>query len=105
MRTAFVTGITGQTGSYLAEGLVEENWHVVGLVRNGDGLARELLARTPSVSLVEGDLSDTDGLRRIVLGVSPDAVFNLGGLTSVAQSWKEPLLTASVTGSDSNGTP
>jgi GDPmannose 4,6-dehydratase len=98
MRTAFVTGITGQTGSYLAGGLVEENWHVVGLVRNGDGLARGLLERTPSVTLVEGDLADTDELRRIVLEVSPDAVFNLGGLTSVAQSWKDPLLTASVTG-------
>jgi GDPmannose 4,6-dehydratase len=98
MRTAFVTGITGQTGSYLAEGLVGDGWNVVGLARPGDGLARDLLSRTPAVTLVAGDLADADGLRTVVAEVAPDAIFNLGGLTSVAQSWKEPALTASVTG-------
>ncbi len=98
MRTAFVTGVTGQTGSYLAEQLVANGERVIGLVRGGDSTAKDLLARTPEVSLIEGDLSDREALRRIVLDVAPDVVFNLGGLTSVASSWSEPLEMAEITG-------
>jgi GDPmannose 4,6-dehydratase len=96
--TAFVTGVSGQTGGYLADQLVGAGWDVVGLVRGGDPTSSDLLARTPAVRLVEGDLADLDGLRRIVLDVQPDAVFNLGGLTSVGRSWSDPLPTAVVTG-------
>lgn len=98
MGTAFVTGVTGQTGGYLAEQLDAAGWDVVGLVRSGDPHSEALLARTPALRLVEGDLADADGLRDTVMGVAPDAIFNLGGLTSVGQSWTEPLPTAVITG-------
>jgi GDPmannose 4,6-dehydratase len=98
VRTAFVTGVTGQTGGYLAERLTASDYRVVGLVRGGDTTSADLLERTPGVELLEGDLTDLDGLRRIVAGVAPDVVFNLGGLTSVGASWTEPLATATTTG-------
>jgi GDPmannose 4,6-dehydratase len=98
VRTAFVTGVTGQTGSYLAEQLTASGHRVVGLVRGGDTTSQDLLARTPDVTLVEGDLLDSARLREIVLDVAPDVVYNLGGLTSVGASWTEPLATAETTG-------
>lgn len=98
MRTAFVTGVTGQTGSYLAELLVASGTRVVGLVRDGDSASAELAVRTPQVEVVEGDLADVAGLGEIVRSVAPDVVFNLGGLTSVGQSWSDPMATATITG-------
>lgn len=91
MPVAFVTGATGQTGSYLAEILVERGWRVYALSREGD---------TPSelvklgVEFVTGDLVDTDLLRRSVRTIAPDAVVNLAALSSVAASWEDPVLTA-----------
>ncbi|MDQ1574662.1 MAG: GDPmannose 4,6-dehydratase, partial [Actinomycetota bacterium] len=82
-RTAFVTGVTGQTGSYLAEQLTASGHRVVGLVRGGDTTSRVLLARMPEITLIEGDLLDSSRLREIVLDVAPDVLYNLGGLTSV----------------------
>jgi GDPmannose 4,6-dehydratase len=96
--TALVTGVTGQTGSYLAELLVASGVDVVGVVRGGDTAAEALIERTPDVTLIEGDLGDPARLRAIVLDVAPDAVYNLGGLTSVAQSWSDPLASATITG-------
>lgn len=98
MARALITGITGQTGSYLAEDLVAAGWDVTGVVRPGDGLARELLERTPGVHLIDGDLSDADRMVEIVSEIRPESLFSLGGLTSVARSWDEPALTALVTG-------
>ncbi|MDQ1529805.1 MAG: GDPmannose 4,6-dehydratase [Actinomycetota bacterium] len=97
-RTAFVTGVTGQTGSYLAEQLTASGHRVVGLVRGGDTTSRVLLARMPEITLIEGDLLDSSRLREIVLDVAPDVLYNLGGLTSVGASWTEPLATATTTG-------
>jgi GDPmannose 4,6-dehydratase len=97
MRTAFLTGITGQTGSYLAEQLVADGWAVHGLVRPSDDRRSALFATAPEAVLHEGDLADADGLTRLVSELAPDAVFNLGGLTSVAASWSRPLETEAVT--------
>jgi GDPmannose 4,6-dehydratase len=98
VRTAFITGVTGQTGSYLAELLVGEGARVVGLVRDGDSASTELLARTPQVEVVEGDLADFSRLPGILRSIAPDVVYNLGGLTSVGQSWNEPMAAATITG-------
>jgi GDPmannose 4,6-dehydratase len=96
--TALITGITGQTGSYLCEQLIAANWRVVGMVRDADDLEQELHERSPQAELVHGDLADHESMRAVVETVQPDAIFNLGGISSVAQSWEQPEATARITG-------
>jgi GDPmannose 4,6-dehydratase len=96
--TALITGITGQTGSYLCEQLLEQGWRVVGMVRDADDLEQELHERSPQAELVHGDLADVDSMRSAVFDTRPDAIFNLGGISSVAQSWELPDATARITG-------
>ncbi|GIG36079.1 GDP-mannose 4,6-dehydratase [Cellulomonas pakistanensis] len=98
MTTTFVTGITGQDGTYLVERLLDEGTEVHGLVRPGDGGQSALRARHPGVVLHEGDLGDPDRLAAIVADVAPDEVVNLAGISSVALSWQEPVLTARLSG-------
>ncbi|MDQ1610041.1 MAG: GDPmannose 4,6-dehydratase [Microbacteriaceae bacterium] len=96
MPIALITGITGQTGSYLAETLLRRGWELHGLIRAEDAAVAASLpaGATPHV----GDLSEPESLRDIVEAVGPDSVINLAALSSVAQSWKEPLLTARING-------
>jgi GDPmannose 4,6-dehydratase len=96
--TTFVTGITGQDGTYLVERLLGEGVAVHGLVRPGDGAVADLQARHPGVVLHEGDLGDLDRLAGLVEEVAPDEVVNLAGISSVALSWQEPVLTARLSG-------
>ena len=95
MTVALVTGATGQDGSYLVERLLSEGVEVHGLVRTEDlgGLLPEGLV------VHEVDL-DTDPhlLADLVTRVGPDELYNLGGLSSVARSWDDPLLTTRVNG-------
>lgn len=98
MQRALVTGITGQDGGYLAERLLADGVEVHGLVHAGDAGERALLARSPQVRLHRGDLTDAASLRLAVAASDPDVVVNLGGISSVALSWREPELTADVTG-------
>lgn len=98
MPTALVTGITGQDGGYLAEQLVAEGWHVHGAVRRGEALPAHLTALGDAVSWSELDLLDGAQVERLLDTADPDEVYNFAGISSVAQSWKEPLLTAQVNG-------
>ncbi len=93
MATTLVTGVTGQDGSYLAERLLTAGDRVHGLVRAGDPAPL-----VPGVVREVGDLADGPGLAALVARLRPDVVVNLGGLTSVAQSWTDPVRTARVTG-------
>jgi GDPmannose 4,6-dehydratase len=97
MRTALITGISGQTGSYLAEQLLDDGWAVHGLVREADARRDALEGAAPEAVLHEGDLADAARLAEFVDDLAPDAVFNLGGLTSVAASWGRPIETEAVT--------
>ena len=99
MLTALVTGITGQDGSYLADLLVAEGCAVHGLVVPGDPLLPVLRERMPGAVIHEGDLGDAAAMTVLVDEVEPDEVYNLGGVSSVAFSWEQPLLTSRVTGS------
>ena len=72
MTTTFVTGVTGQDGTYLVERLVADGVHVHGLVRPGDEAVHELRRRHPDLVLHEGDLGDLDGLAGLVADVAPD---------------------------------
>ncbi|WP_028046879.1 GDP-mannose 4,6-dehydratase [Cellulomonas sp. URHE0023] len=98
MTTALVTGVTGQDGTYLVERLLDDGVEVHGLVRSGDAGAVGLAATRPHVRLHEGDLADLDGLAGLVRDVAPDEIYNLAGISSVAQSWQQPTLTARLSG-------
>src|SRR5882762_3652 len=98
MKRAFVTGVTGQDGSFLAEQLSDRGWEVHGLVHAGDGQAAALSARTPQVVLHEGDLTDQARIAALIDEIAAEEIYNLGGVSSVALSWQEPLLTAAVNG-------
>jgi len=97
MLRALVTGIAGQTGSYLAENLVARGLEVHGVVRDGgeDAPVADLAA---DVVLHRGDLTDLAGMRSTVLAVRPDVVVNLAALSSVAASWRLPVETAQLNG-------
>ena len=94
---ALVTGATGQDGSYLVEQLLAEGAEVHALVRDEDGVhgASSLPA---GVHAHVADLTNGSALEGVVADVRPVELYNLGGLSSVAQSWQEPALTAQVTG-------
>ncbi|WP_307807744.1 GDP-mannose 4,6-dehydratase [Nocardioides xinjiangensis] len=92
---AFITGIGGQDGTYLAERLVGEGMEVHALVLSSDGHP----AHCPDeVVLHDGDLGDVAATRRLVLDIAPQEVYNLAAISSVAQSWAEPDRTAHVNG-------
>lgn len=99
MKRALISGITGQDGRYLAADLTAAGIEVHGIARQeiafGDDRFADLAA-PPTFHLA--DLADRDTLSRIVAEVRPDFIYNLGGMTSVAQSWSDPLTTARVTG-------
>jgi GDPmannose 4,6-dehydratase len=90
---AFVTGISGQDGSYLSERLLAEGVEV-------HALAHELEPPPdlPGVEVHRGDLTALDDVRALLIDLAPDEVYNLAALSSVARSWAEPDLTARVNG-------
>jgi GDPmannose 4,6-dehydratase len=100
---AFVTGITGQDGSYLAEHLLAEGWRVTGLVRGQDNpKVAWLRSLVPTAGerlrLINGDLTDDSSLRAALFGSEPDVIFNLGAISSPGMAWGQPVHTAEVTG-------
>lgn len=98
MTRALVTGITGQDGGYLTEHLVADGVEVHGMVHLEDPAAAEFRVRHPDVQLHLGDLADHAGIARLVTEVAPDELYNLAGISSVAFSWDEPVLTAELSG-------
>ena len=93
MTRAFITGVGGQDGSYLAERLVAEGIEVHALHHVTEPPATWC---PPEVVLHHGDLTDVSSTRALVLDVAPDEVYNLAALSSVARSWEEPELTWAV---------
>lgn len=93
MPVALITGVTGQDGTYLSRNLLQRGFEVHGLVRPGDGadVADDVITHA-------GDLRDTAALRKLVLDVRPDHLYNLAGQTSVATSWDDPLATLETSG-------
>lgn len=102
MRSALITGITGQDGAYLAKLLLDKGYKVTGIVRrssHGDVADHRMrwLGVADRVMLVDGNLLDLSNLVRIVSEVKPDEVYNLAAQSFVATSWQQPVLTAQVT--------
>ncbi len=103
-KTALITGITGQDGSYLAEFLLEKGYEVHGIKRRAssfntqriDHIYQDPHVPNPRLHLHYGDLSDTSNLTRIIQEVQPDEVYNLGAQSHVAVSFESPEYTADV---------
>lgn len=106
MKRAFVTGITGQDGSYLAEFLLGKGYEVHGLVRRSsryiigihEGDFLEESANNERLILHYGDLSDFSSISRIVNEVRPDEVYNLAAMSDVRVSFDIPEYTGDITG-------
>lgn len=103
MKTAFVTGITGQDGAYLARLLLEKGYEVHGLCRrsaSGDAQLDRLrwLGIEDDVRFVSGDLGDMSSLVRAIEAARPDEVYNLAAQSFVGSSWQQPVYTGNVTG-------
>ena len=99
MRRALVTGITGQDGRLLAEFLVGKGYQVFGLVRGQNNpKVQYVSAENPALELIEGDLTDLSSLIAVVEQVQPDEVYNLGAISFVQLSFRQPELTADITG-------
>lgn len=98
-KSALITGVTGQDGSHLSELLLSEGYEVHGLIRGQNNPRRRAFElEFPNVSLIEGDLADPTSLVRAVEQSNPDEVYNLGAVSHVGYSFKNPTLTAEVTG-------
>ncbi len=99
MKTALITGITGQDGSHLAELLHEKGYTVYGVIRGQQNPRRKATEQLlPFVKLIEADLTDLSSLIRAIEVSKPDEVYNLGAISHVGYSFKDPILTAEVTG-------
>ena len=109
IKKAFITGITGQDGSYLAELLLNKGYEVHGLKRRSssfntsriDHLYQDPHENDPRLILHYGDLTDSTNLIRIIQQVQPDEIYNLGAQSHVAVSFETPEYTAN---SDALGT-
>ncbi len=98
-RTALITGITGQDGSYLAEHLLELGYRVYGVVRRSASENFWRIAHIRNdIELIHGDLLDQSSLDQAVLRSEPDEVYNLAAQSFVPTSWEQPLLTGEFTG-------
>ena len=99
MKRALITGITGQDGFHLTELLQSKNYKIFGLL-NGQRNSRviEFSNKFPEVELIEGDLTDFSSLIRAIDVSKPNELYNLGAISFVGLSFKQPELTADVTG-------
>lgn len=96
---AFVSGVTGQDGSYLAEFLLEKGYQVYGLMRrNSDNSMRRIVHLINRIELVSGDLTDQGSLERLLMAIQPDEIYNLGAQSFVKLSFDAPDHTDDVTG-------
>ena len=98
-KTALITGITGQDGSYMAEFLLNKGYRVFGLERRASQKSRENIAHIlDKITLISGDLLDEASLVHALRQVKPDEVYNLAAQSFVGDSWKQPVYTGEVTG-------
>ena len=104
MKTALITGVTGQDGSYLAEFLLEKGYQVHGIKRRSssfntariDHIYEDPLVNDNHFYLHYGDLSDSSNMTRIIKEVQPDEIYNLAAQSHVAVSFEAPEYTADV---------
>ncbi len=99
MKTALITGITGQDGSYLAELLLEKGYDVHGIVRRSSLINTHRIDHIfPRIHLHYGDLTDSTNIVRVIQKVQPDEIYNLGAQSHVKVSFEMPEYTGMVDG-------
>jgi GDPmannose 4,6-dehydratase len=98
VKTALITGITGQDGSYLAELLLGQGYRVVGMTRRSSTDVHERIEHVVDrIDIVSGDLLDQSSLTTIIAETKPDEVYNLAAQSFVPTSWTQPVLTGEFT--------
>ncbi len=101
MKKAFITGITGQDGSYLAEFLLEKGYEVHAILRRSSVFTTQRIEHildNENVFTYYGDLTDSSNIHRLLMRIRPDEVYNLGAQSHVAVSFEVPEYTAEVVG-------
>ena len=98
-KSALITGITGQDGSYLAEFLLEKGYKVFGLIRRSSTVNFERISHIQKdIELLSGDLLDQKSLTSALEVSAASEVYNLGAQSFVPVSWDQPMLTGEITG-------
>src|SRR3989304_3029049 len=98
MKTALITGITGQDGSYLAEFLLSKGYRVVGMVRRSSTVNYDRIKHFQNdIEIAQGDLLDQMSIVDILREYRPAEVYNLAAQSFVPTSWKQPVLTGEFT--------
>ena len=101
MKRAFVTGITGQDGSYLAELLLKKGYEVHAILRRASVFTTQRIEHIfehKNMFTYHGDLTDSSNLHRLLMKIKPDEIYNLGAQSHVAVSFEVPEYTADVVG-------
>jgi len=101
MKKAFITGITGQDGSYLAELLLEKEYEVHAIMRRASVFTTQRINHImnhENLTVHHGDLTDSSNLHRLLMAIRPDEIYNLGAQSHVAVSFEIPEYTADVVG-------
>ena len=101
MKRAFLTGITGQDGSYLAELLLAKGYEVHGILRRSSVFTSQRIDHIfdhPNLKTYHGDLTDSSNLHSLIARIEPDEIYNLGAQSHVAVSFEVPEYTAEVDG-------
>lgn len=94
MAKAFITGVTGQDGSYLAEFLLQKGYEVFGLIRRTSTVSTERVSHLlHKIRLVDGDLTDQHSLTQAIRDVQPDEIYNLAAQSFIPTSFRQPVLT------------
>ena len=97
-KTALITGVTGQDGSYLAELLLAQGYRVIGMTRRTSPDVHERIGHLgDQIEIVSGDLLDQSSITSIVSDIQPDEIYNLAAQSFVPTSWKQPVLTGEFT--------
>jgi len=97
-KTALITGITGQDGSYLAEFLLSKGYRVVGMTRRSSSdVLERITSMLDRIEIVSGDLLDQSSMTSIIAETQPDEVYNLAAQSFVPTSWAQPVLTGEFT--------
>lgn len=98
-KSALITGITGQDGSYLAEFLLEKGYRVYGLIRRSSTVNFERISHIQrDIELISGDLLDQKSLTSALEVSGAHEIYNLGAQSFVPVSWDQPMLTGEITG-------
>ncbi len=97
-KTALITGITGQDGSYLADLLLEKGYRVVGISRRSTHYQHPNIDHLiGKIALAYGDLIDAESLANVIQRYQPDEIYNLAAQSVPADSWSQPIVTGEIT--------